>query len=148
MFHKLSETNCQQTLKHLGQYWCYGNWSVIGNRGGRWNKLVEWANKWQLISMLINVLCCTSDTTTYKATITVQSTIANNRSTAGFGNHHPQRPQVATTNRGKLQSGQQSLGFIARYFRDKNKELMLSLYKALVRQHLEHAVQFWSHYLR
>ena len=26
-----------QTLKHLGQYWCYGNWSVIGNRGGRWS---------------------------------------------------------------------------------------------------------------
>ena len=36
------------------------------------------------------------------------------------------------------------LGFIARNFRYKNKELILSLYKSLVRIHLEHAVQFWS----
>ena len=36
VFHKMSETNCYQTLQHLGQYWCYGNWSVIGNRGGQW----------------------------------------------------------------------------------------------------------------
>ena len=36
VFHKSSETNCHQMLKHLWQYWCYGNWSVIGNREGRW----------------------------------------------------------------------------------------------------------------
>ena len=36
VFHKSSETKCHQMLKHLWQYWCYGNWSVIGNRGGRW----------------------------------------------------------------------------------------------------------------
>ena len=34
--HKLSKTNRHQTLKHLRQYWCYGNRSKIGNRGGRW----------------------------------------------------------------------------------------------------------------
>ena len=33
VFHKSSETNRHQTLKHLWQYWCYGNWSVIGNKG-------------------------------------------------------------------------------------------------------------------
>ena len=36
------------------------------------------------------------------------------------------------------------LGFIARNFRYKNKELILALYKSLARPHLEHAVQFWS----
>ena len=40
------------------------------------------------------------------------------------------------------------LGFIARNFRHKNKELILLLYKTLVRPHLEHAVQFWSPHLR
>ena len=35
-FHKLSKTNRHQALKHLRQYRCYGNWSVIRNRRGRW----------------------------------------------------------------------------------------------------------------
>ena len=40
------------------------------------------------------------------------------------------------------------LGFIARNFRYKNKQLILQLYKSLVLPHLEHAVQFWSPHLR
>ena len=35
-FHKSSKTNRHQALKHLRQYGCYGNWSVIGNREGSW----------------------------------------------------------------------------------------------------------------
>ena len=34
-FYKSSKTNRHQELKHLRQYWCYGNRSVIGNRRGR-----------------------------------------------------------------------------------------------------------------
>ena len=41
-----------------------------------------------------------------------------------------------------------ALGFIASNFSYKNKELILRLYKSLVRKHLEHAVQFWSQHLR
>ena len=40
------------------------------------------------------------------------------------------------------------LGYIARNFRYKNKELIYPLYKSLVRPHVEHAVQFWSPELR
>ena len=34
--HKSSEASRHQALKHLRQYWYYGNRSVVGNRGGRW----------------------------------------------------------------------------------------------------------------
>ncbi len=36
------------------------------------------------------------------------------------------------------------LGFTKRNLSFKNKDIILPLYKSLVRQHLEYAVQFWS----
>ena len=40
------------------------------------------------------------------------------------------------------------LGFIARNFSHKSRELIFPLYKSLVRPHLEYAVQFWSPHQR
>ena len=40
-FHESSKTDRHQALKHLRQHWCYGNRSVIGNRGRGWT-LRDW----------------------------------------------------------------------------------------------------------
>ena len=40
------------------------------------------------------------------------------------------------------------LGFIRRGINDKSKEVVLTLYRNLVRPHLEYCVQFWSPHLR
>jgi hypothetical protein len=40
------------------------------------------------------------------------------------------------------------LGFIARNFTYKSKDIVLPLYKSIIRPHLEYAVQFWSPHMR
>ena len=42
-----------------------------------------------------------------------------------------------------VKKAQKLLGYIKRQFRTRNKETILTLYNALVRPHLEYAVQFW-----
>ena len=47
----------------------------------------------------------------------------------------------------RLKTANRILGFIARNFRRKNKELILPLYKSPAHPHLEHVVKFWSPHL-
>ena len=47
-----------------------------------------------------------------------------------------------------VKKSQKLLGYIKRQFRTRNKETILTLYNALVRPHLEYAIQFWSLSLR
>ena len=46
------------------------------------------------------------------------------------------------------QKANKVLGFIARNFEYKTPNVVMSLYKALVRPHLEYAIQFWSPHYR
>ena len=78
------------------------------------NKLVEWANKWQIS---FNVDKCSVMHIEYNNMQSCRhATVADNRSTAGSRNHHHQRPQVAKTNREKLLNSQQSTGVHCQQF--------------------------------
>ena len=112
------------------------------------NKLVEWANKWQ---MSFNVDKCS---VMYIRHNNIQS---KNISNQQLPTTDEQRDLgiIITKDLKWLQQTEKScktanrvLGFIASNFRYKDKELILPLYKSLVHPHLEHAVQFWSPNLR
>ena len=113
------------------------------------NKLVEWANRWQ---MSFNVDKCSV------------MHIGHNNMQSNYSMSNQQLPTtdqqrdlgIIITKDLKWQkqteesckTANRVLGFTARNFRYKNKELILPLYKSLVGPHLEHAVQFWSPHLR
>ena len=108
------------------------------------NKLVEWANKWQ---MNFNLDKCSV------------MRIGHNNIQSNYNMSNQQLPTtdqqrdlgIIITKDLKWQKQTEKscktayrvLEFIARNFRYKNKELILPLYKSQVRPHLEHAVQFW-----
>ena len=73
------------------------------------NKLVEWANQGKINfnadkCSVMHISSNNLQDNYYLYTINS----CDNRSAAGSRNHHRQRPQVAKTNREKLQNGQQS----------------------------------------
>ena len=113
------------------------------------NKLVEWANKWQ---MTFNV---------HKSSVMHighnNMQINYNMSNQQLPTTDQQRDQLIiitkdlkwqTQTEKSCKTANTVMGFIARNFRYKNKELIHQLYKSLVRCHLVHAVQFWSPHLR
>ena len=113
------------------------------------NKLVEWSNKWQ---MSFNVDKCSV------------MHIRHNNMQSNYNMSNQQLPtkdqqqdlEIITTKdlkwrketENSCKTANRVLRFITRNFRYKNKELILPVYKSLVRPHLEHAVQFWSTHLR
>ena len=109
------------------------------------NKLVEWANKWQ---MSFNADKCSvmhighnNMRSNYNMSNQQLPTTAQQRD-LGIIITKDLKWQKQTEKSYKLAN--RALGFIARNFRYKNKELILLLYKSLVHQQLEHAVQFLS----
>ena len=113
------------------------------------NKLIEWANKRQInfnvdkcsvMHIGHNNMQSNYNMSNQQLPITDQQRDLGIIITKDFKWQQQTEKSCKTANR--------VLGFIARNFRYKNKELIHPLYKSLVRPHLEHAVQFWSRNLR
>ena len=100
--------------------------------------------------MLIYVLWCTSDSPTCKATIACAINYCRQQINSGIWKSSSPKTSCGKNKHAdkSCKTANRVLGFIARNFGYKNRELILPLYKSLVRQHLEHAVQFWSPHLR
>ena len=109
-----------------------------------------WVNKWHLnFKKLINVLWCTLDTTICKEIITCKiNSFRQQINSEIWESSSPKTSSGKNKQRNVSKRPTEYWGLFANNFRYKNKELILQLYKSLVRPHLEHAVQFLSLHLR
>ena len=99
--------------------------------------------------MLINILWCTSDTTTFKATITCPINNCQQRINSGIWESSSSKTTSGKTKPTKAaKRPTEYWGSLVVISGRKIKKLILPLHESLVRPHLEHAVQFWSSYLR
>ena len=128
--------------------------------------IVKWGHHKKLMAVLISCICYTHKKIYLEKPISNEkigciiifilspcrwvhnvNTTAHNRSTVGSRNHHHQRPQVAKTNREKLQNGKQSTGVHCQQFQVQKQRTDPPIIQ-IPSPHLEHAVQFWCPNLR
>ena len=108
------------------------------------NKLVEWANKWQMSFYVdkCSLMHIGHNNMQSNNNISNQQLPTDQQRDLGIIITKGLKWQKQTEKTCKTAS--RVLGFIARNFKYKNTEQILPLYKSLVRPYLEHAVQFWS----
>ena len=113
------------------------------------DKLVKWSEKWQ---MLFNFGICkflhTGPGNTgmnYDMGGTILSKTVKEKDLGVTMNANM---KVSEQCRIAASKGNQVLGMIRRNITYKDKSLIVSLYKAIVRPHLEYCIQAWSPYLR
>lgn len=113
------------------------------------DRLSEWSEKWQ---MKFNVNKC-SVMSVGKGNVPVDYKLNN----TSLGRSHSERDlgvQVSSNLRPREQcvmarnKANKILGFIGRCVTNRSSEVILKLYLALVRPHLDYAAQFWSPYYR
>ena len=113
------------------------------------DKLVKWSEKWQ---MLFNFGKCKylhigpgNTSMTYEMGGTILSTTVKEKDLGVTMNANM---KVSEQCRIAASKGNQVLGMIRRNISYKDKSLIVLLYKAIVRSHLEYCIQAWSPYLR
>ena len=113
------------------------------------DKLVKWSEKWQ---MLFNIGKCKylhigpgNASMNYEMGWTILSTTVKEKDLGVTMNANM---KVSEQCRIAASKGNQVLGMIRRNISYKDKSLIVPLYKAIVRPHLEYCIQAWSPYLR
>jgi len=113
------------------------------------DKIVSWANKWQMEFNFDKCKVLHAGCHNPKHEYTMSGTVL--RSTEeekDLGVFVTSDLKFKKQCQEACKKANRALGFVARHFDFKSKEILLPLYKSIVRPHLEYAVQFWSPYTR
>ena len=113
------------------------------------DKLVKWSEKWQMLFNFGKCKCLHigpgNTSMTYEMGGTILSTTVKEKDLGVTMNANM---KVSEQCRIAASKGNQVLGVIRRNISYKDKRLIVPLYKAIVRPHLEYCIQAWSPYLR
>ena len=113
------------------------------------DKLVKWSEKWQMLFNFGKCKCLhigpRNTSMTYEMGGTILSTTVKEKDLGVTMNANM---KVSEQCRIAVSKGNQVLGMIRRNISYKDKSLIVPLYKAIVRPHLEYCIQAWSPYLR
>ena len=113
------------------------------------DKLVEWSERWQMNFNIDKCKVLHLGNKNTKAQYTMNGTPINavdKEKDLGVVITSDLKPGVQCAE--AIKKANQIVGFIGRSFEFKSEKIILTLYNALVRPHLEYCVQFWSPYYR
>ena len=113
------------------------------------DKLVKWSEKWQMLFNFGKCKCLHigpgNTSMNYEMGGTILSTTVKEKDLGVTMNANM---KVSEQCRIAASKANQVLGMIRRNITYKDKSLIVPLYKAIVRPHLEYCIQAWSPYLR
>ena len=111
------------------------------------NKLIEWSEKWQMLFNFGKCKCLHTGHGNEDAQHTMGDTVLNTTSKEkDFGLTISADMKVSEQCGIAAAKGNQILGLIRRNIVYKEKELIIPLYKTIVRPHLEYCIQAWRPY--
>ena len=113
------------------------------------DKLVKWSEKWQMLFNFGKCKCLHIGPGNARMTYEMGGTILSiTVKEKDLGVTMNANMKVSEQYRIAASKGNQVLGMIRRNITYKDKSLIVPLYKAIVRPHLEYCIQAWSPYLR
>ena len=111
------------------------------------NKLIEWPEKWQMVFNFGKCKCLQAGHGNVDAQYTMGSTLLNtNLREKDLGLTISADMTVSEQCGIATAKGNQTLGLIRRNIVYKETELIIPLYKTIVRPHLEYCIQAWRPY--